>query len=313
MLPPTYICATFVVATVMTAVTEMFADPLVPVLNCNPQPVTRGADVTCEVSGAGFSRVSSWRFEGGGATVTGPSSGASWGGTMVQGGTVTATIQGYTTQLQQSITVNNRSWVSQVVNAEKVDNGTFASLPTPPYYGDGTLGQYLWQYSFQLPNTTQVPAGPNQGFHYFASQPTFNQPYRYEVNPDLENPQSDFAQHQYGACGVISRANLENNVVQHESSGQAGVRSHYNQYKAALTRQDQDPGIYAESRVARPQDNPQTFAENTRSDAASLLQTIHDSTASHTALCGGPNLDQTTCTSMGNVNWAPSYPYTCNP
>lgn len=310
--PPQVFVAVYV-ATVLLGDTgkEDFVPPP-PTLVCNPSPVTRGSNVYCEVFGAAATRVTHWSFSGDNdsGNVSGPSGVKNWSGTMVQSGTVSVTLSGLPSPTPVHITVNNRSWGSQVVPADSVPNGTFATLPTPPYEASGTLGQYMWQHYRNVPNPTQVPGGgPNSGFYYFASPLSLDQFYMYEVNPDLTNAQSAFAQHQFGNCGVISRPSLENNVVEHESSSQSGVHSHYNRYEAFLTSQDRDPNVFVEQRVARPGSSSTQFRSQTDDYVRDLLFFIGQDTALETGLYAA-NQNQTTGLPMGNINWPP-YPYTC--
>jgi len=271
-----------------------------PTLNCNPSPVTRGGSVNCSVTGAGAA-TASWSFSGGGGSVTGPSGTASWGGTMVTGGTVTANIPGYGS-LQQSIEVDDRSgWELDPVSPQQVPNGTFITLPTPPYNASGVLGRGNLLLNFVTPGLTPVSGGPNSGYAFFASNVSLNDSFRYQINPDLENSGSEFSQHQFGACGFISWSNLLDNVTDHES-GSAPTKSHYAQYVSSLG--ENDPGPYVEARVANPQANMTEFQNLTHSEVQSRLNRVKIDTVDDSGLYS-PDTDHTTGQWQGYVNFAP--------
>jgi hypothetical protein len=116
-------------------------------LTC-PSSVARGATATCTVSPPGVT-VSGWTFKDGqGNTVTRPSNTSSltWSGTMVTGGTVTATTSGGSPSA--SITVTNRNWHTNPASPAEVPNGTFITLPVPPQNTgtDSGLGYFQWHY-----------------------------------------------------------------------------------------------------------------------------------------------------------------------
>jgi hypothetical protein len=296
---------------VLYAVTQTLKDPFVPVLDCDPptNPVTRGTTVTCTVSGAGSTRVSGWRFEGGGATVTGPSSGASWGGTMVQGGNVTATIPGYGS-LQASIQVNSRSgWHTQpaspfqVPNGWLIVNGQTQTLPVPPQASgeDAGVGVAGWEAHYSgLQHTVIGGSGPNAGFAYYGSPLTFTSFFfQYTINPDLENSGSTFSQKQYGACGFISWDNLLTQTRRHEYNH--ATQSHHGKYANAMNDPANNPGDYIEARVALPSANKEQFDTDSGVGVASRFQQIGTLTAQQPhavnySESGAP---------LGNVNYAP--------
>jgi len=286
---------------IWAALTADSMQPPPPALNCNPSPVTRGGSVNCSVTGPGAA-TASWSFSGGGGSVTGPSGTASWGGTMVTGGTVAANIPGYGS-LQQSIEVDDRSgWELDPVSPQQVPNGTFWTLPTPPYNGSGVLGvSTMVGGSWQPPQLDEVPAGPNTGYAFYPSNVPASQLFRYQINPDLENQSSEFSLHQFGVCGFISSSDLLNNVTDHES-GSAPVKSHYANYVYSLGQNN--PGTYVEERVATPQEDQSQFINATNQGIQNRLNTIDTYAGSETGLYG-PNQNQTTGQWMGYLNYAP--------
>ncbi len=271
-------------------------------MQCSPSTVTRGSNVTCTVSGAPASAIGQWSFTGSGATVPGPYGTTSWTGKIVAEGIVKVVITGVPSLIEDSVGVNNRSgWTTSSVSPQKVPNGTFATLPTPPTGGEGELGQSQWTYSWPNLTLSVVSGGPNAGFAYYASPLSVTQAFRYEINPDLDNAQSQFSLHQYGNCGYIARSNLLNNVTQHES-GSSPVKSHYSQYVTSL--QNDNPGSYVEARVAKPSDNKTQFDEDTEDEVGNKLEHISTDAGQEVGLYG-PNRDQTTGQLQGSINYLP--------
>ncbi|MEN6536978.1 MAG: hypothetical protein ABFD89_25210 [Bryobacteraceae bacterium] len=270
-----------------------------PVLACNPGSVPRGSDVTCTVSGPA-SHSASWSFSGGGATVSGPSAVDTWSGQMVVSGTVTATVTG-NNSLQAGVTVTARTgWATPATGPQ---NGTVSrcAFISPPPDTTATLGcsSYLGDVVGQFSATT-VPNGPNSGFAYYTSNVNISQSFPWQIHPDVNNTQSDFAQHQYVNCGYISAANLKTNVIWHESS--STPRSHYAQYLASL--ESNNFGSYFEARVATPQEEKELFNQATRAELynkgnkiwfdAGIEPTLYD-----------PNYNQSTGQFQGFINYPP--------
>jgi hypothetical protein len=293
---------------VLNAVTQTLRDAFVPELNCDPNPATRGVNVTCTVSGAGFLQVSGWRFEGGGATVTGPFGGHSWSGIMVQEGTVTATILGYVVE-PKFITVNARSgWHREpaspfeVPNGWLIVNGQTQTLPVPPQASgeDAGLGVAGWGAPYQGMQHTVIGVGPNTGFAYYASPLTFTSFFfQYTINPDLEDSGSTFSQKQYGACGFISWGNLLPQTRRHEYNH--ATESHHGKYANAMNDTANNPGDYIEARVALPSANKEQFDTDSGAGLTSRFQQIDTAFkqqpyAVNFSESGAP---------LGNVNYAP--------
>jgi hypothetical protein len=200
------------------------------------------------------------------------------------------------------------------VGPQEVSNGTLASLPTPPQQGlDGSLGVSKWDVpSWQLPGNTPVEGGPNDGFRYYASQLTFNDRFRYQVNPDLANSSSQFSQHQTGEACIIPRTVLLNNVTQHESGytpppQTPPVRSHYAQYVASLASQNNNPLVYVEERVAAPGTNATTFDSGSGNEIRARIARIESDAGLEDNLRDAQH-DQTTGALSGHINWPPDYP-----
>jgi hypothetical protein len=193
---------------------------------------------------------------------------------MVQSGTisVTATNGSATRSASRAITVNSRTgWKLSAKSPTKVGNGTITTLPTPPSPGH-TLGIGDYLYSWSLAGPPSISSGPNKGFAYYATNVNVSSElYRYQINPDLENSQSNFSLHQYGACGYISHQNLLNNVTKHES-GSAPAKSHYSQYVSSLDTNN--PGLYVEGRIALPGTNLTQFHNDTLNLVGNKYNTI---------------------------------------
>jgi hypothetical protein len=306
---PPMVCAA-VMSIALTAVTQTVRDAFVPELNCDPNPATRGVNVTCTVSGAGFLQVSGWRFEGGGATVTGPFGGHSWSGIMVQEGTVTATILGYVVE-PKFITVNNRSWWhTQPAEAEPADNGTIVvkgvtlTLPVPPQPSgdDSGLGVFGWDAAWSGQGTTIIGSGPNKDFAYFASPISFTTFFaKYTINPDLVNSGSTFSQKQWGACGFISHGNLLTQTRRHEYNHT--TQSHYGKYVSAMNDQSKNLGDYWESRVAPPNTNLEQFVQATTSGLQSRVNGIDTMTKAQPYPVNYSETDEP----LGNINYDAPY------
>jgi hypothetical protein len=230
--------------------------PSVAKLVCSPTSMTRGGSVSCSVTGAPANTTISWSFSGGGGSVTGPSgTTTTWSGTMVQGGTVTATVSGQA--LMQNISVNPRgNFTVGMPAATQVTNGTtpLPVLVSPPTTAEGSFGQSMYVYSFNL-GTSEILSGPNSGFDYVTALNT-SASYPYELNPGITNPNDPFYQHQYGKCGVPTAQVIAGLVTAHEAGSQ---NSHWAEVAAQLAKQN--PGPVAEGSIGLPGTPPQALAD----------------------------------------------------
>ena len=273
-------------------------------LSC-PSSLTRGGSATCSVSSAPTGATfSNWKFtDSSNNTVTNGQNTSSWSGTMVTSGTVSVTVSagGGSTPLSASITVNNRNWHTSPASPAEVPNGTFVTLPVPPQSSgnDSGLGDSSWNAAYNgVSYSTITDGGPNQGYTYWPSNltySTFN--YQYEINPDLENSNSTFSQHQCGTNGFISWANLLAQTKRHEYN--STVQSHYIFYSNSLN--SNNPGDYLEQQTAAPGANLNTFATNTSSGINSRLGTVQ----SAFSVQPYPVNYSETGTPLGNINYAP--------
>jgi hypothetical protein len=288
-------------------------------LSCSPSSATRGSTVTCSVSNApSGSTFSQWKFtDAGNNTVsrTGNNNFSSWSGTVVTSGTVSVMVasgNGSATP-PASVTVNNRNWHTNPASPVEVSNGTFFTLPVPPQpNGDlSGLGSSSYKIAYNaLSYSTISDGGPNQGYTYWPSNPTFSTfNYQYEINPDLENSGSTFSQHQCGNYnastnpnGFISWANLLAQTQRHEYN--SAVQSHYAFYSISLN--SNNLGDYVEQQIATPGADPGQFATNTQSGINSRLSTIQSATAVEPF----PVNYSETGTLLGYINYAPYT--TCN-
>jgi hypothetical protein len=246
-------------------------------LSC-PASVTRAGSATCSVSSAPTGATfSGWKFtDANSNTVTSGNTASSWSGAMVTNGTVSVTVSagGNSTPLSAGISVNNRNWHTSPASPAEVSNGTFLALPVPPAQSgnDSGLGASAYQLTdtgFSI--TTIGDSGPNSGYSYYASALNFSVSYyQYEINPDLENSNSTFSQHQSGTNGFISWSNLLAQTRRHEYN--STTQSHYAFYSNSLGTNN--PGDYFESRVAPPPTNLSTFNSDTRSGINSRYTTI---------------------------------------
>ncbi len=291
-----------------------------PKLSCSPSPATRGQTATCTASvtgapaGATIS-YSGWKFTDGTNTVTSTNSAATWSGTMVVGGTVSVTIKvnQQSFPLSASVSVNNRNWHTSPASANQVPNGTFITLPVPPQNTgqDSGLGSSQWRAEDSgAPGSTIADNGPNHGFYFYTSPLTFPVfDYRYEINPDLENSETTFSQHQCGnynansnPSGFISWANLLAQTQRHEYAGL--IQSHYAFYRNAVNTNN--PGDYVESRVGSPGTNIAQFDLDTKNGRDARYASIGSATAIEPF---GVNLSESG-TFLGNINYMPYA--TCN-
>lgn len=250
-------------------------------LNCTSS-VTRGGTATCTVTPSSVS-VSGWQFKDGGgnivkrATNTGS---LTWSGVLVTGGTVSVTPTGGS-PLTAAITVNPRNWHTATPSPVEVPNSTFITLPVPPQPtgSDSGLGEFQETYSNPGSSSTFISDnGPNQGYGYYSTQITFTNNFKYEINPDLENTGSTFYSEQCGnynaqtkPSGFISGSLLLTQTRRHEYN--SAVQSHYAFYSNSISGTN-NPGNYAESRIASPGTSPSTFDNTTSSGITTRYQNI---------------------------------------
>jgi hypothetical protein len=176
---------------------------------------------------------------------------------MVTTGTVsvTITLAGASVPASASIAVTNRSWHTSPATSVEVANGTFVLLPVPPQptgldAGLGESQEDVGNNSFA--STFISDGGPNNGYGYYATQPTFTTSYSYEINPDLENTSSTFYLKQCGnynsqtnPSGCISGSNLLAQTRRHEYN--STTQSHYAFYSNSISGTN-NPGDYVELR-----------------------------------------------------------------
>lgn len=173
--------------------------------------------------------------------------------------------------------------------------------PVPPVQSgaDSGLGAAAYQLTdtgFSI--TTIGDSGPNSGHSYYASPLNFSVSYyQYEINPDLENSNSTFSQHQSGTNGFISWSNLLAQTRRHEYN--STTQSHYAFYSNSLGTNN--PGDYFESRVAAPSTNLTTFNADTRSGINSRYNTI----TADTSVEPYPVNYSETGVPLGNVCYSP--------
>ncbi|MDP9349545.1 MAG: hypothetical protein M3P24_10470, partial [Gemmatimonadota bacterium] len=141
-------------------------------LECTPNPVTRGKEISCTASKApasasGELRITGWSFEGK-ARTDGDVTSTEWKGIMVKGGTVEVrgTIDGKNVKpAEQSIRVERRQWpVMQLTDHPTVFNQLdLESMAAYPPNGKA-FGRFklLWPY-FHALGITRATSGPNTG------------------------------------------------------------------------------------------------------------------------------------------------------
>ncbi len=230
---------------------------------------------------------------------------------------VTVTSSSATATPMASIAVNARNWHTNAASPAEVPNGTFFLLPVPPQAtgSDAGLGESQVNFTNNSFSSTFISDnGPNNGYGYYASQPTITTTFPYEINPDLENINSTFYTHQCGNYnaqtqpnGFISGANLLTQTRRHEYN--STTQSHYAFYSSSLSGAN-NPGDYVESRVAAPGTSQSSFDSTTGT-------TLNNPPGS----CSGTGLYQKICqaafvepfpvnydangTFLGNINYAP--------
>lgn len=230
-----------------------------PTLNCSPSTVTRGANVTCQLSGVVAGRVTGWQFSGSALTINGPSAAISWSGPMVASGTVAATFNG-AQAASASVTVANRSnfaftAASPAKRSVGYDcgDGIVLSIDSEPTGGgNDTIGRYclVQQYSF---TTAAVSTGPNAGVNYVTSISSSNAgiptTFNWALNAHLDAQSGAFYSAQCGnwngSTGYISGSNLRANTIRHEAD--TSSQSHWINYRYAQDNTSNNLGVTAEA------------------------------------------------------------------
>lgn len=279
----------------------------VAALSCT-STVARGGSVNCTLTPSTVS-ASNWKFTDGTNTVVRSTNTTtlSWSGAVVASGTVSVTAN-QSLPLSAHITVNKRTWHTGAASPVEVANGTFRTLPVPPAPSgnDGGVGA-------SQENTGNSPfsgvsvisdGGPNNGYGYYVTMPSFQTSYSYEINPDLENSGSTFYQHQCGnystsnPSGYISGSNLLAQTRRHEYN--SSTQSHYAFYSNSMSGSN-NPGDYVESRVASPGTSPSSFDSATGSGLNTLYQNIVNAFSVEPF----PVNYDANGNPLGNINYAP--------
>ena len=282
-----------------------------------PASVTRGSSATFTLRNTAARAVINWQFTSGLGTVT-KSGGTTWSGTMVAGGTITATVTqgGRTTPLTRTISVSNRdNFAFSTLPATKVPNGTVINnvplqVSNTPTSQDGS-GDTLGKFYLHLPSsyrTSDIGGGPNAGFKYVTGvTQNAGATYSYVISPDVENPDSAFYKAQCGNynpqtdTGFISGAALLANTIRHEAGD---VQSHYRNYKDAIEDESKNPGVAVERLVAGPSTSMDNFGNTVNSELNGKLNAVL--TATRVEPCGRSDVTlDASCTKSGNINFAP--------
>jgi hypothetical protein len=290
-----------------------------------PSPVTRGSVATYTIGNLCKTyTVSGWSFTADGPPLPrGTSSATTWGGRMVQSGTVKVTVvQGGTTYpLSKAVTVSPRTtgFAFTAKPATQYPNGTFhcvnppedllLAVPDPPTQTGEAIGLSIacLRYSYQF--NTVTDGGPNGGFWYVTAAsdsasgetPTATT-FAWTLSQQLDDPNSDFYKAQCGSGGFISGAQLKANTVNHES-GTVTANSHYSQYLAAQNNPANNVGTGLEAVVGPPSDGENGFRSRVASEASARLSRIK--TATEQEPCGGDVTRDENCEFKGSVNYPP--------
>jgi hypothetical protein len=143
-------------------------------LNC-PSSVERGSSMTCTATAVGGQMTDvAWSFtDTAGNVITAPAStGSSWGGRMVVGGTmrVTAKVAGVPKDTSATITVTPRVWTLRLPDPPSETPDTSSKVTYPPAQsGKMTLGGHEYDRSEGIRGGT----GPNIGW-YTNAEPIFS-------------------------------------------------------------------------------------------------------------------------------------------
>jgi hypothetical protein len=156
----------------------VFSAPDTFVVACLPNPVVRGAQVTCSPVPATPSTVltvSGWQFVGPelSAPVTSTSTSLQWTGIAATSGVVSATgtIDGVTTRGSGTLTVSNRNWTQDTVQYAINNLGALGLTSQPKAAGD--LGNTSPNFLI-LPTptgVTNISSGPNTGVLFYNQVP----------------------------------------------------------------------------------------------------------------------------------------------
>ena len=82
---------------------------------------------------------------------------------------------------------------------------------------EGSFGYSGYQYRFQVNAAASIASGPNTGYTYVTGLNTSGSTFTYELNPGITNSSDPFYQHQFGACGVPTAAQIASAVTAHEA------------------------------------------------------------------------------------------------
>ena len=291
---------------------EVIYDAPVPELTVSPAAVLRGGSATFTVTNATGATISDWKFTPSGESpiVRGTNPAAtSWGGQFAEGGTATVTVVkgGVTYNLSKAITVSSRGWSTAVLPTQKVPNGTFSTLISPPV-SNSDMGQMNLRLLYSFTPHSIADNGPNHGFKLVLSvdkDPTAS--YRWQLVEDL-NRNSAFFRAQCGNYhpqsnpnGFIEGVVLRWNGIEHESGT---VMGHYAQYSTTLADPSNNFGVLAESLTAPPEIPLATFQQTTNqllSDASARILSATSFEACNADFRRGAP----TCAFQGWVNYLP--------
>lgn len=147
-------------------------------VECLPNPVVRGAEVTCRPvpnNPTAVLTVSGWQFVGPelSAPVTSTSTSLQWIGIAATSGVVSATgaVSGIVTRGSGALTVSNRNWTQDTVQYSINNLGTDTLTPQPK--APGSLGSTVPDFQI-LPTPsgfTQISTGPNTGVVFYTKVP----------------------------------------------------------------------------------------------------------------------------------------------
>lgn len=191
-------------------------------------------------------------------------------------------------------------WTTQPAMPVQVPNGTFITLNVPPLTFADT-GSFL-QNLLYFYTPSQVAGGPNSGFMLVNSASPTVLTARYQINPDLEDPNSIFSQAQCGRNGFIAWNDLLTQTRRHEYN--STTQSHWAFYANSLAANN--PGDFLESLVLPPPTTTDVFVTNANTGFLSRQAAISAATAVQPF---GVN-ESVTGQFLGNVNFPPYA--TCN-
>jgi hypothetical protein len=265
--------------TVQSVIRDVRVQAKTPTLTVTPNPVTRGDSATFEVKGAPGGTISNWQYQ-----TTDPAVGtigrsvdeasATWPGQIVAGGKVTVQVVllGQTYNLPSpgplELSVTPRTWQSQAVQPEHVSPGTPDACgtlsPNVPGVCPGTgIGRSSLCMTWDPPDVAQVDTGPNEGLWWVRTLNDLTT-YKWAIHGDVENPNSDFCQHQCGnwapaqgstcptpaGAGFVSCGSLAGAIERHEANTQGN--SHWANYAAAVPVSQYNLLATAEPVIGKP-------------------------------------------------------------